>query len=220
MRILSIAAALGLLFGCEHGLSLPSDDAAPEGPLELGKTPLRQRKSLIPRSMSGPKPPPPDPVFTEDRCNELQQGGGTVDGCVTDVITCGESIVGHTRGGMKNFDTQFYKSKFCTPDTSNHDGGDERVYRLVMPEGNWHAVVSLDTPCADLDVAAILWNSEGCPDNRHVINRCEMFPNDGTARETVELVSQHNSQWLIVVEGKDSEEGPFGLSVQCYPGLF
>jgi hypothetical protein len=211
-----VLVLLALLQGCSYGLSLPSDDPAPSGPAELGPTKQRVRKGLIP----SPTPPPPEAVLTADRCGDIQHGGRTQDGCVTADIHCGESIIGHTLGGSNNFDTAFYRSKFCTPDTTNHDGGDERVYRLVMPEGDWHATITLDTPCADLDVAAILWNGDGCPNNAHIINRCEMWPNDGTAREKVEIVSQRESTWLVAVEGKDAEEGAFGLSVQCYRGLY
>ena len=128
-------------------------------------------------------------------------------------------MIGHTRGGGKQFDSEFYKAKFCTPNTTNHDSGDERVYRLRMPEGPHRAFVTLDTPCADLDLAAILWNDDECPGIQHVVSRCEMQPESSTRREQLELVSQHATSWLLVVEGKDSEEGAFGLSVKCAPGL-
>lgn len=208
------------LLGCTYGLSLPSDDPAPEGPIELGKTDQRVRKGLVPTVIAGNEPPPPEAVFTEERCEDIKHGGPPKDGCVTDFITCGESVIGHTLGGGNNFSTRFYRKAFCTPDTTNHDGGDERVYRLEMPEGDWHAVITLDTPCADLDLAAILWNRNDCPTASHIVNRCEMWPKDGTARERVEIVSQRESSWLIAVEGKNNEEGAFGLSVQCYPGLY
>lgn len=206
---------LGLL-GCEHGLTLPSDAPERQGPLELGTTDVRERKALLPGFNSSP--PPPEPALRQDQCRDLDSGGPT-DGCLTADVRCGETIVGHTRGGARVFDSDFYKAKFCTPNTTNHDGGDERVYRLRMPDGDWRAIVTLDTPCADLDLAGILWNGEGCPTAAHSVSRCDMWPKDGTKREQIELVSQRATTWLLAVEGKNSEEGAFALSVQCYPGL-
>ena len=218
---MTLLGSLVLLFtGCTYGLTLPSSEPEPEGPIQVGKAELRERKALLPSAVTGPEPPPPEPAFTADRCNDLSTGGRPIDDCISGTISCGETIIGHTRGGVRKFDSTFYKKKFCTPDTTDHDSGDERVYRLVMPDGDWHATITLDTPCADLDLAAILWNDDTCPTNAHIVNRCEMWPQDGTAREEVEIVSQKASQWLVVVEGKDDEEGAFGLNVQCWKGLY
>jgi hypothetical protein len=192
-----------------------SDGGASHEPIHLGKV----ESSPAPKSMfSASALPAPSAPISASQCDQLEHGGST-KGCITADISCGESIIGHTRGGTKQFDSNFYKTKFCTPNTTNHDGGDERVYRLRMPEGPNRAFVTLDTPCVDLDVAAILWNEPGCPTAAHVINRCEMQPEPRTKREQLELVSQHASTWLIVVEGKNSDEGAFGLSVECAPGL-
>jgi len=114
--------------------------------------------------------------------------------------------------------TRWYERSHCTPATTNHDGGDERIYRLEIPDGEWHVDVWLDTPCADLDLAAFLWNdTTRCPTG--TVDRCDMWPKPGTEREYLQIVSQRKSNWLLVVEGKDSEEGPFALHVQCKPGL-
>lgn len=204
-------------FGCViPTTSLPTGTTKSSGPIEVGKVPLVERTPTLTMAETLPQPEAP---LDATQCNELEQGGG-VDGCLTAEIQCGETVIGHTRGGVKQFDTEFYKAKFCTPNTSNHDGGDERVYRLRMPEGDHRAILTLDTPCADLDMAAILWNEEGCPNNAHVISRCEMLPKSSTAREQLEIMNQHANTWLIVVEGKGNEEGPFGLTVQCLPGFY
>ena len=73
--------------------------------------------------------------------------------------------MGHTIGGVQRFDSRFYEKQFCTPRITNHDGGNERVYTLEMPEGDWTAYVTLDSPCADLDVAA----DEGSQLQRQVV---------------------------------------------------
>jgi hypothetical protein len=203
---------LALLAAC-------GDAVTTSGPIAVGPTRQEVRAAWIPPALGGPKDPVPTAPLGPAQCTGLTTGGATRDGCVTADVACGETVIGHTRGGARVFDSAFYERAFCTPRTSDHDGGDERVYRLRVPDGDRRVVVTLDTPCADLDVAAVLWGDDGCPAPGASIPRCEMFPSDGTARETLELVTQHATTWLLVVEGKDAEEGAFGLSVQCFDGL-
>ena len=82
------------------------------------------------------------------------------------------------------------------------------------------AQVTLDTPCADLDLAAFKYSGEDCPSPGTSTPICDMWPKDGTKREHVTLVSQHETSWYIIVEGKDEHEGAFSLTVQCRPGLW
>jgi hypothetical protein len=211
------------LSGCQYGFTLPSSEPAADGPVELGSSQLRERRTIIPGFTGTPYPlAPPEAGITSDQCSDLDNGGPT-DGCITGTLECGQTVVGHTRGGVDRFDTYFYEKKFCTPATTYHDSGDERVYVLDVPEiprGQGHtAIVTLDTPCADLDLAAFKWNEEGCPTNDHLISQCEMWPEDGTSREMVKLVTQHATRWLVVVEGKDDNEGAFSLTVQCTQGM-
>jgi len=204
------------LMGCEYGLTLPAGGDA--GDLVLKKFKLKERRSILPGVISGP--PVPEPGIYASQCDQLEDGG-TVRGpdCITNTLHCGETVVGHTLGGVKRYNTRFYEKSMCTPATTNHDGGDERVYRLRMPEGDHTAIITLDSPCADLDVAAIRWNEETCPKAQHLIPQCEMWPKDRGSREQVRLVSQHETYWYVIVEGKDNEEGAFSLTVQCFPGL-
>lgn len=208
------------LLGCEHGLTLPpSDDGGYSGPLKPNmRLKVRERTPLLPAWDSSP--PPPEPAVYASQCNDLEDGG-LVNGpdCVTANIQCGDTVIGHTIGGVKKYDTRFYEKNFCTPALTDHDGGEERIYRLTMPEGDHKAFVYLDTPCADLDLAAIKANTRECPSTRGRITQCEMWPKDGTTREKVELVSQKATTWWIVVEGKPGEEGAFALHVQCREGL-
>ncbi len=205
------------LSGCDWTMG---GDGAYTGPLKKGlRRAFKERVYLLPGSDS--RPPVPEWVVHKEQCDDLENGGGNKGpDCITDVITCGETIVGHTRGGVQRFDSKFYEKAFCTPYTTNHDGGDERVYQLTFPEGDWKAFVYLDTPCADLDMAGIRWSGDTCPTKQHIIPQCEMWPDAyGGGREYMELVSQKESTWLIVVEGKGDDEGAFALHVQCRPGL-
>lgn len=207
------------LLGCEFGLTLPSNEPGHEGKLKPSlRFKARNRVPILPGTISGP--PPPEAGITKSQCKDLEDGGPVEGpGCITGRISCGETVIGHTIGGVRRFDTRFYERAFCTPALTNHDGGDERIYRLDMPDGPWTAVVTLDTPCADLDLAAIRWDGDDCPTPSHIIHQCEMWPKDGTAREQVRLASTSQSSWFLVVEGKDEHEGAFALTVQCFPGI-
>jgi hypothetical protein len=174
-------------------------------------------------TMPQPAPSPPeDPaVITEANCGDLTDGGPVAGpACITGTLSCGGTVAGHTKGGSQRFDTRFYEAKYCTPATTKHDSGDERVYALTMPPGDHRAIVTLDTPCADLDLAAMQVSGlDTCPTVDSDVPQCEMWPKPGHQRETVELTSRGPTTWLVVVEGKDDAEGSFGLSVRCTDGL-
>jgi hypothetical protein len=148
--------------------------------------------------------------------------GGPVPGpdCLTGELHCGETVTGHTDGGVWRFDSRFYEKKFCMPALWDHDGGDERVYRLTLPEGPLRAVVHLETPDADLDLVALRWDGQSCPTPESSIPRCETEPEKGRTDEVVELAQgDAPTTWLLVVEGKEQQEGPFALHVSCQEGL-
>ncbi len=207
------------LFGLVGCLTWPSEEGPFDIPLKPNlKLKMRERQWILPGVNSTPAPP--EPAVTSGQCDDLEDGG-PVNGpdCVTANIQCGDTIIGHTKGGVRRFDTKFWEKKFCWPGTVQHDGGDERVYRLEMPEGEWRAFVWLDTPCADLDMMAMLWDGRECPTMGSLVHRCESVIKNGETQELVELVHQGNATWYIVVEGKGEEEGPFALHVQCRRGL-
>lgn len=204
-----------LLAGCDFGFTLPSSDPPTKTEdIKPGVTaPIRTRRNILPGQVTGPAPP--DAALTGSQCSSMSDGGPMGgDGCVTADIHCGEVVYGNTRGGVDQYDTRFYEQFFCTPATTDHDGGDERVYRLQL-EPDTRALVYLDTPCADLDLAAVKYSSDSCPSKSSVINQCEEQIQSSTKREKVDLWNQGASTWYIIVEGKDDEEGSFGLTVQC-----
>lgn len=161
--------------------------------------------------------------ITEDQCDDLEDGGpvGGPD-CFTARISCNETILGHTLGGVDRYGGPFYTSNHCVPQTDAYDGGDERVYLLDLPDGRWTATATLETPCADLDLAAVRWHKddESCPSRDATVTQCDMWPAPKKQPEKVTLVSQRRSRWVLVVEGKgDDEEGAFALTVTCVEGL-
>lgn len=156
-------------------------------------------------------------------CDDMQDGGPVEDGCVTADLKCGDNIIGHTVGGVDRYDTTFYEKKFCWPSTLQHDAGNERVYRLTMPDGEWRAWVTLYSPCEDLNVAAMRFDDDTCPTIDSMIKVCEMSVKKSTITDRIELTTQTPSSyeptWYVVVEGPDDKDGPFSLHVQCAPGV-
>lgn len=191
--------------------------AEPAEKIEPGMTFKAKEKTgllIMPGTITGP--PPPAEGITRGQCGDLSDGGPVSGpGCISGVVECGQTIIGHTKGGVQRFDTRFYEKHFCTPGTTNHSGGDERVYHLRAPEGKKRLWVTLDTPCADLDLAVIKYSGGDCPTIDSVVPDCEMWPKPGSKREVVDVTSTGESDWLIVVEGKDDEEGAFAVTVQC-----
>lgn len=179
----------------------------PEPPrLEVGATRLAE--------------PQADPTaLTDIDCDAVSSPPVDDATCITGTLSCGDSIVGHTEGGVQRFDTRFYEKFFCTPATTNHDSGGERVYVLEMPEGKHHAVVELTTPCADLDLAVMRYEGDGCPDHTSTIDVCDMNRKKGRQGEKVRIASKDRSRWLVVVEGVDDQDGAFGLKVTCGEGF-
>ena len=214
-EVIVTVVALLYLTGCDFGATLPSRVPAPPENVQPGdKLPIRMRTGILPGAITGP--PPPDAGLTSSQCAKITDGGGTADGCITAEIKCGEVIIGHTRGGVEKYDSRFYEKNFCTPRTTNHNSGDERVYRLRIEDSDTRALVFLDTPCANLDLAAVKYASDTCPPgDMYQANQCEMNIKPGKAREMVDLWNQEPTSWWIVVEGQDEEEGAFALTVQC-----
>ena len=151
--------------------------------------------------------------LTKDQCDTVKDGGPQLDGCVSAKVKCGDTIIGNTRGGVNRYGTHFYEHNKCTPATTDHDGGDERVYELDLPEPQTRALVYLDKPCGNLDLAAVLDDTDACPTGDGDYLRCEEELKSG--REHVDLFNNNPAKWFLIVEGQKDAEGSFALTIQC-----
>ncbi|TNF29375.1 MAG: hypothetical protein EP329_15915 [Deltaproteobacteria bacterium] len=193
-----------------------TDDDGPRGPISIGARTTPAPKQLIAPGTSTALPPPPIAVDAS-QCKDLSEGGELkVNDYITDTIKCGQTVIGHTRGGVNKFNTKFWEKQTCWPATVQHDGGDERVYKFVA-ETKGRVYFTLDSPCADLDLMAMHWSGSSAPTIDSDVPDCEAKIKDGTKREAVDVPAMEGWEYLVVVEGKGEEEGVFALTAQCGP---
>lgn len=166
----------------------------------------------------------PDAGISGTQCGDLTDGG-PVNGpdCVTQEIKCGETIVGHTRGGVNLYDTKFYERNTCWPGTRNHNGGDERVYmfvpdrspRFMQGEDRQRVSVYFDSPCADLTFTKMVGTLNKCP--RGSAKLCDSA-NPFTrkmGRNTMHITVDRGEVYYFLVEGGDDAEGAFSITLEC-----
>lgn len=216
-----------LLTACSYLPQLPgcSGPTAPNPTISV--TPAHPKVDITGPGSQDPAQPldPNEPAvaMANDNCGDLQDGG-PVQGpdCVTQTIQCNQVIYGHTFGGTDRFDSRFYEVHMCTPRTTDHDSGEERVYLLEMPAGDHRVKAWLDTPCADLDLTVMtVPDPTTCPSKEQgLLKICDMWPKPGKNREHVEISTQGKTSLMFVVEGKNKDEGAFALTVQCSEGLY
>jgi hypothetical protein len=74
--------------------------------------------------------------------------------------------------------------------------------------------VNLDSPCEDLDLFVIRWASEdSCVRSGVSVGECE--GDAGSGGGSVEIYNSSPARYVIVVEGENGEEAPYGLSIDC-----
>jgi hypothetical protein len=129
-------------------------------------------------------------------------------GCVTARIACGDTIKATTVGGSQHFDGDRYLHSYCFPTTDDSHRGPERVYLFALQAGQ-RASFELDSPCADLDLAVLRWEGDGCPAPTAGITECEGQNRGGGGR-----VSVWNNRDAHV-DGGAEQGANFDLSVSC-----
>jgi hypothetical protein len=146
-------------------------------------------------------------------CAERTPGAVSGPDCVSGSIACGESVEGTTAGGTSVFDAKNYQAWYCLVSAGGYDGA-ERVFSFVQPADSV-ATITLRSPCADLDLFVMAWNeADRCPSDETILSTCEVDDAAGGGVVT-DLWSSHETRYLVVVDGKTSDEDNFELSVSC-----
>jgi hypothetical protein len=168
----------------------------------------------------------PAPGLLASQCSGLTEGGPVAGpGCVTAPLRCGETIVGHTRGGGKNFNNVWYEESTCWPNTRNHNGGDERLYRFDpnahgIP-GRFWANFWLDTPCEQhLDLTVFRTTDKNSCPTEFTPNCDTVNPNTkaNKTRRFYRAAIDPGEIWYVLIEGADDVEGAFALTMECELG--
>lgn len=196
---------LVLLLGC----ALP-EDLAEQLPAPFRHTVSADKDKLdrqLPRlrevTVEGPQIQCTDTSHTQDPL---------IDGCVTAELACGQIVEGHTQGGQAAWGDDFYRAHYCLPLPQRYTGP-ERLYRVKIA-ADTRVEVLLESPCADLDLFALIWGQDSCPTTEHLATECEADEHPGGGR--VQVITDRNPKTLLVgVEGKQGATGPFRLQVRC-----
>jgi hypothetical protein len=150
-----------------------------------------------------------------DACEAREPAAIEGPACVTGRIACGDTIQGTTAGGSRHFDGDRYLHSYCFPTTADSHQGTERVYAFEIATDQ-RATFTLDSPCADLDLAVLRWQpTDRCPAPTETISECE-----GTKRagKSVKVWNNRPARYLVIVDGAPGEGANFDLSVTCEQG--
>jgi hypothetical protein len=132
--------------------------------------------------------------------------------CAIEEISCGSIVTARIGEGSSRFSDDFYISKHCGVYQNGYDGPDA-VYALDVP-ANKRAVVFLESPCADLHLAAVKWgDSQSCPTIAHNTGPCEMDQLSETPMVVITSIRPERN--LVIVDGVAGSDGVYRLSVQC-----
>ena len=154
---------------------------------------------------------------TDELCERSVVNGPPSDACVTDTISCGDSIVDTLVNGAASYSAEEYEAWYCAYTGGDPWVGAERVYAFTHP-GTVSVTITLDSPCAEMDLVVLRWGyyaTDGeCPTGSStLVYECEM--DDGTGGGSLSIWNNESADYLIVVDGVEKAEDVFALTVEC-----
>lgn len=138
--------------------------------------------------------------------------------CFTDFISCGEQILVTTGGGTNFFNNDVYTSWYAMNSKGATYDGPERGFYFMHPGDSSAAVVTLESPCADMDLLYFKSYDMGdcytgtcapCQQDNEISDE-SYYQND-----SFEIFDTNPNSYLIIVEAADNGEHPFVLTVDC-----
>ncbi len=147
-------------------------------------------------------------VVTSEFCDSTLTTSSDATTCLTEELSCGDTVTGTTEGGTNTWSGDFYTSNFCFVDSSDWDGG-ERMYSFTQPADS-EVEIRFDH-CNKAAMSVVSWSDTGsCPVDG-VINRCE-----GTSTgSSVHLSTDNELRWVIGIDTPDGQGGNYTLTVDC-----
>jgi hypothetical protein len=153
-----------------------------------------------------------DSASAKDFCKRaLSQDPPAGPDCVSSVISCGETLEATTGGGSEQFYSGVYEDWFCTIPPANYNGP-ERVFLLDIT-GSKDIDIDLDAGCGEVDLFAMHWADDTCPYEGVSIFECEGATKTGD--DHIDLFTDQDYRFYIVVESRSGDAVNFRLSVSC-----
>ena len=163
-------------------------------------------------------------AFVSIDCDAWQNAPPEPRGCVNQPIYCNDEIESTTFGSTSKLGDDFYLQAGVTPRGHSYQESGDVVYELLLP-GDTDAVLSLDTPCADLDLFAMTYRdgSQQCPSSTTVFKESD-FSQRRSELEELKISTgslgredrmQGGRSYLVVIDGKSGQEGSYRLTVDC-----
>jgi len=136
--------------------------------------------------------------------------------CITESLACGETISGHLSGGSQSLSGDDYGSDWaCGSVGTDTYTGTERMFSFEHPGGSTTAVISLDSPCGDLDLFTAHWEDEGdCLRSGVAIGECDSSTAGGSS-DQIDIWNSEARRYVVVVDTPGGDELPFTLSADC-----
>ena len=154
-------------------------------------------------------------AFVSIDCDAWQNAPPEPRGCVNQPIYCNDEIESTTFGSTSKLGDDFYLQAGVTPRGHSYQESGDVVYELLLP-GDTDAVLSLDTPCADLDLFAMTYRdgSQQCPSSTTVFKESD-FSQRRSELEELKISTgslgredrmQGGRSYLVVIDGKSAQE--------------
>jgi hypothetical protein len=133
--------------------------------------------------------------------------------CIAAELQCGDSVVAQNTGGPSNVDGGDYSSIWaCEVTGTGVYTGPEQHFAFDHP-GTGDVTFTLDSPCADLDLFVMRWESDTCVTSSTPIFECE--GDIGRGGGAVTIWQNAPARYVVIVEGEFGETDPYRLDVAC-----